>query len=310
MRLVFGVLVLMLAGCAGSSVDEGPDDTSGDGLGPGEGTTSAPASGAPTTTSPPGEPPADPPSNGTRPLDGEPDDCERLIPGTGTFADPQGSASEKTLVVAFAVDETFLAAYGDNWTVRADEIVKGLDELFTRELSLRVRAAHVAPLPPGTLPEFHPDAELLEAADEANAIMTALQAHYNATYPDLGRHAVHLLLGGDAAGDIGGKAHCIGGVGYRDAAYSWSEAEPEDAQALGPVAFFDSMALKVAAHELSHVMGAHHHYANCVEGATGHSTGDVLAACTLMYNDSGLIGQRISTANKLAIRAVLEANQV
>jgi len=307
-------LLIAFAGCTGSG-DLESQTPADPGVSESGSISTVPSTTAPPAEEPPREPPQDP-GNGTnpdKPLDGEPEDCQRLVAGQGTFADPAGSPSswsERTLDVAFAVDETFLEAYGENWTARAEGLAAGLEAFYFEEVRIHVRIVHLVALPAGTLPPFVASTPL-EGFDEADAIMAALKAHYNATYPGLARDAVHLLLGGDAAGSVAGQANCIGGAGYLDAGYSWAEASPEEDRALpGGAKVLQQMALKVSAHELGHVLGAHHHYANCAEAAAWYSPQDALATCTLMYNDSGLVSLGFSTPNKLAIRALADANDV
>lgn len=68
---------------------------------------------------------------------------------------------------------------------------------------------------------------------------------------------------------IGGVADCIGGVRYPEYGFAISAGTRENR----PV----PRAARTAAHELGHVMGAAHHYANCVEGAAPEM-------CTVMFN--------------------------
>lgn len=103
---------------------------------------------------------------------------------------------------------------------------------------------------------------------------------------------------------LAGQADCIGGIADNARAFAVGEhyAEPFD---FG-VTFLDDFGAKVMAHELGHLLGAHHHYANCVEAAPFGLlalTGDV---CTLMFND--LTAQRLqfSTLNGLVVRGLAQ----
>ena len=40
---------------------------------------------------------------------------------------------------------------------------------------------------------------------------------------------------------------------------------------------------EVFAHEMGHLIGAHHHYANCVEGNLSSTDQNDLSPCTLMF---------------------------
>jgi reprolysin-like metallo-peptidase family M12B len=107
----------------------------------------------------------------------------------------------------------------------------------------------------------------------------------------------------DMSGTVAGKADCIGGVRDSDSAFAageldFSELDPE--QPLLP-AFKDTTA-KIMAHEVGHLLGAHHHYANCVEGIPTEPTTNLLGVCTLMINDVGLASQNFSTLNGAIVR--------
>lgn len=92
-----------------------------------------------------------------------------------------------------------------------------------------------------------------------------------------------IQVGGNTA--VAGMADCIGGVAFADRAFAVAEVQPEDGIALGPIVLDYELSAKVAAHELGHLMGAHHHYANCVEGVPSElGDGDVVSPCTLMFN--------------------------
>ena len=59
----------------------------------------------------------------------------------------------------------------------------------------------------------------------------------------------------------------------------------------------------VAAHEIGHLMGAHHHYANCVEGiAPDELLGLELTPCTLMFNAVNPASLRFSAVNGPVVR--------
>lgn len=76
---------------------------------------------------------------------------------------------------------------------------------------------------------------------------------------------------------IAGMADCIGGVRFPDHAFAVSEGaspweEMRDDELLSG---------KIAAHEVGHLMGAHHHYANCGEGDQHPAGSD--SYCTVMF---------------------------
>lgn len=90
-----------------------------------------------------------------------------------------------------------------------------------------------------------------------------------------------LTTDGDTA--LAGLADCIGGVRFPHRAFAVGEAVGIEESVLGPFRVNVDAHPEVAAHELGHLMGVHHHYANCVEGVLQGDTDD-LSPCTLMFN--------------------------
>lgn len=90
-----------------------------------------------------------------------------------------------------------------------------------------------------------------------------------------------LTTGGSTG--LAGLADCIGGVRFPHHAFAVGEAAGIDEFALGPFLLEVDAHPEIAAHELGHLMGAHHHYANCVEGNLQGAAND-LSPCTLMFN--------------------------
>ena len=86
-------------------------------------------------------------------------------------------------------------------------------------------------------------------------------------------------------GDTGlaGLADCIGGVRFAHHAFAVGEAQGITPAPVGPFFINVDAHPEVAAHELGHLMGAHHHYANCVEGFLSGDSTD-LSPCSLMFN--------------------------
>lgn len=90
-----------------------------------------------------------------------------------------------------------------------------------------------------------------------------------------------------------GQADCIGGVRFDQRSFFVVSdiRASEDPQtgttgtlaALGFNLNVDATA-EVMAHEVGHLMGAHHHYANCVEGNLSSAGPTDVSPCTLMFN--------------------------
>lgn len=94
------------------------------------------------------------------------------------------------------------------------------------------------------------------------------------------------------AGTVVGQADCIGGIRWDDTSFFVvSDIRDIENPTTGQTGTLNSLGLnpnvdataEVMAHEIGHLIGAHHHYSNCVEGQlTSGGTGDV-SPCTLMF---------------------------
>lgn len=105
--------------------------------------------------------------------------------------------------------------------------------------------------------------------------------------------------GGNAA--VAGQADCIGGVAFADRAFGVGELwNPDDISILGRT-LSGQVSAKILAHEGGHLLGAHHHYANCAEGVQLSLTAE-LSPCTLMFNDIALQSLNFSTLNTPVVR--------
>jgi len=106
--------------------------------------------------------------------------------------------------------------------------------------------------------------------------------------------------GGNTA--VAGLADCIGGVRFPDRAFAVGENIAEN-RPLGPFVTTVNGSAVVAAHEIGHLMGAHHHYANCAEGlASDELLALELTPCTLMFNAVNTASLRFSTVNTAVVR--------
>ena len=109
----------------------------------------------------------------------------------------------------------------------------------------------------------------------------------------------NLADGGNAA--VAGLADCIGGVAFPSRAFAVGENFTQDqGRLLGLVPLAGNLSAKVMAHEIGHLMGGHHHYANCVEGLLTEPS--ETSPCTLMFNDIGLTSFNFSAVNSLVVR--------
>ena len=108
-----------------------------------------------------------------------------------------------------------------------------------------------------------------------------------------------IQAGGQTA--VAGLADCIGGVAFDDRAFAVGENFTDDEAALLGIPIARNMSAKVAAHELGHLMGGHHHYANCIEGLLSEFPGE-LSPCTLMFNAVDLSSINFATLNGIVVK--------
>ncbi len=105
---------------------------------------------------------------------------------------------------------------------------------------------------------------------------------------------------------LAGLADCIGGVRYPDRAFATGELDRDAEFSLG-VPFYVDYTAKVAAHEVGHLMGAHHHYQACGHyAATNHLDGYGAGACTLMTNFVDFVTFPFSPTNQVVVRGHAE----
>ncbi len=113
------------------------------------------------------------------------------------------------------------------------------------------------------------------------------------------------IVGGFPAGkNVAGLADCIGGVRFPAHAFAVGEIFPESVKSQTlPVTLADATG-KTMAHEVGHLLGAHHHYAS-VEGYSG--TGpDVLS---LMGPSLSVIGLRFSSLEAAVVRGHVQRSR-
>ena len=141
---------------------------------------------------------------------------------------------------------------------------------------------------------------------EGSVQIAQAKAYYGGAVPE-GVDIVYVLTSKDITSDgdtgLAGLADCIGGVRYNGNAFAVGEGsgaalEPFD---IGPFSLYVDAFAEVAAHELGHLMGAHHHYANCVEGNLQGEAND-LSPCTLMFNYIDFQSMNFSQVNGPVVR--------
>lgn len=192
------------------------------------------------------------------------------------------------------------------------------DELIQRAAAT-VEPARLAYDPVGIELEFSYELLMpLDAAgqprvrtDDINELTHLAKEQYGGRRP-AGTDVVYVLADGElqSGGDgaVAGRADCVGGVRYPDKAFAVGEWDSNAAAGLaGQASFFANHGAKIAAHEIAHLLGAHHHYASCVEGVSSQPTEDAASVCTLMINDLSLASLDFSTLNQAVVRGYADA---
>jgi hypothetical protein len=149
------------------------------------------------------------------------------------------------------------------------------------------------------------------ATNNADAMIQGAKDYFGGARPK-GYDLVYVMTtkdiesGGNTA--VAGLADCIGGVAFDDRAFGVGENFNQDESlAIGPTALARNLTAKVSAHEIGHLMGGHHHYANCAEGLAADPPPGELSPCTLMINAVDLSSLNFGTANGLVVRGHMEA---
>ena len=108
---------------------------------------------------------------------------------------------------------------------------------------------------------------------------------------------------------VAGLADCIGGVALPDRAFAVGETgvlTGDEGIAIGPVSFYKDLTAKIAAHEIGHLMGGHHHYQECGTAApTAVGRGEP-GPCTLMTNAVDFQTLPFSNLNGIVVRGHAE----
>ncbi|HVL87081.1 MAG TPA: M12 family metallo-peptidase [Candidatus Thermoplasmatota archaeon] len=191
----------------------------------------------------------------------------------------------RTFEVALAVDGEFVTAHGAAWRQEALSIFATVGAFYSRWVNLRVAVV---------------DLHVHHFAGDENERLEQLSQHYRQDHSGLRREATHLLSG---SGE-GGLASCIGTAGKAEEAFSVSTAaHPNGVPGLlaDPEA-----AARLAAHELGHLLAAHHHYANCIEPAGGYDPQRPRQACTIMVPKHELTTLSMSAMERLVMRGHAE----
>lgn len=157
--------------------------------------------------------------------------------------------------------------------------------------------------------ELRPHYEEVDFVPE-NVTADRESSHYRRLVQDAKDHTVgvrppdvdlvYVMTSKDIEG-AAGFADCIGGVRYPNRAYSVGEFHEQEVLSVGLNFYVDRNAETVS-HELGHLMGAHHHYANCAQGVGADDvTNREPAPCTLMFNFLDFTSINFSAINSAVV---------
>lgn len=108
-----------------------------------------------------------------------------------------------------------------------------------------------------------------------------------------------------------GQADCIGGIRFDEHSFFVvSDISSIENPSTGTTGTLASMGFnpnvdataEVMAHEIGHLMGAHHHYANCAEGNLSSGAANDLSPCTLMFNAVNFASIDFGTVSGTVVR--------
>jgi hypothetical protein len=236
--------------------------------------------------------------------------------------DDEGACSDTVTVLTTPPEVLAAAAADDGRRIRLDVhvLLDGVTEEAARSFFGLV-AKPYEPLGIDVAPTFE-DATGFFPADMSAS--TDLIAKARSRYPEGKVPAqwdiVEVLTNKDiqALGQsaVAGQADCLGGLAFKTRSYEVSEAATagvDDAGVpIGPLTLDARLAAKVTAHEMGHLLGGQHHYANCIEGndPTEELAGDT-SPCTLMFNAADFVSLHFGTLNAKVVRgyALLYAGQ-
>lgn len=197
----------------------------------------------------------------------EEEDCLEPVPAAASVVSVTDTGDPVSLDILVLLDGVTLA--------RGKEVIEKAAEAYAPlETTLDARFERVAFVPED--PAGDPDG--IDASSSLRLLDDMKKWTFGKRPADV--DLVYLLTEKDLS-DAAGRADCIGGVRYAEAAFAVGEDyRYEDLAGL----FYKNGTAKIAAHEIGHIMGAHHHYANCAEGIPGAVAEVGPNPCTTMFN--------------------------
>ncbi len=207
----------------------------------------------------------------------EPHDCLSLTPTDHSPVVPDVlEATDIKAQIILDGDAAYLEKLGDHAFPMMIAMLHEVDAIYQHEVQLGFEVVGL---------HMHTDADALsDPADRAP--LGDLADYWNAR--NITRDMVHLYTGLDSSY---AQANCIGGAGIKELAYTFTTIQWAE-ESYGQLRHTQTYA-----HELGHILNAHHHYGNPAEG--GVST-------TIMHQGGQKVNPAFSTLSRDIIRGWAE----
>ena len=217
---------------------------------------------------------------GATPLDGKRATVDVLVLLDGV-AEAEGRAAVRDAVAAYKPIGVDLRARFVPVAVPADGTTLGVDGEMWPTASTDSAMAVAKRTVGGKVP----------AGVEVVYLLTAKELYLGEDQPDASGRSYA----------IAGLADCIGGIAFPHRAFAIGE-RLSFGPSSGSIEVGGHLPGKILAHEVGHLLGAHHHYANCAEAVPSAVLESTTDACTLMFNDVTLASLRFSSVNRPIVR--------
>jgi hypothetical protein len=191
---------------------------------------------------------------------------------------------------------------GSDVNVAVRVLLDGLSEEYGRE-TFEIAARSYAPL--GITLDAVSFEQVTFTEIDAQELINRSKAHVGGERP-AGIDLVFLLTSKDITAinqpAVAGLADCIGGIRFPERSFAVGERIAFEDTVIGPLTFYRDATARAVAHEIGHLFGGQHHYANCVEDADGDVVNGELTPCSLMFNSLDAMGPDFDTLNGAVVR--------
>lgn len=217
---------------------------------------------------------------------------------------PPGMDGERDCLEPVPAAASVRSVTDDDATIAVDVAVlgEGVTEAYARE-TFATAARSYAPL----------GIELRVASFElvsfegvdAQGLLNQAKAHVGGTRP-AGTDLVYVLTSKDVTAinqpGVAGLGDCLGGIRFPERAFAVGEVIAFEDTVIGPFTFYKEATARTVVHEIGHLFGAQHHYANCAEDADGDIVNGEVTPCSVMFNSLDALGPDFDTLNGIVVR--------